>query len=141
MGGQLLLLVVGFALTGVLGTLLTSYFQTRTWNHQHEVEQRDEERQQALKTFGEVSARLDRRLYRMRRLYSTAKKKARGMVDQVDLAAAVAAYDDVLLEYNDNLNRSMALVETYFGSGQDKILRISTSSLLRSAAASIQWWP
>ena len=58
MGSQLLLLVVGFLLTGVLGTVLTSVFQTRTWNHQHEVEQRDEERQQALKTFEEVSARL-----------------------------------------------------------------------------------
>jgi lysozyme family protein len=116
MGSQLLLLVVGFLLTGVLGTVLTSVFQTRTWNHQHEVEQRDEERQQALKTFEEVSARLDKRLYRMRRLHSAARKKARETADEADLDAAIAAYDDILLEYNDNLNRSLALVETYFGS-------------------------
>ncbi len=117
MGSQLLLLVVGFLLTGVLGTVLTSVFQTRTWNHQHEVEQRDEERQQALKTFEEVSARLDKRLYRMRRLHSAARKKARGTVGEADINAAIAAYDDILLEYNDNLNRSLALVETYFGPG------------------------
>jgi peptidoglycan hydrolase-like protein with peptidoglycan-binding domain len=116
MGSKLLLLVVGFLLTGVLGTVLTSVFQTRTWNHQHEVEQRDEERQQALKTFEEVSARLDKRLYRMRRLHSAARKKARA-VDEADIDPAIAAYDDILLEYNDNLNRSLALVETYFGSG------------------------
>jgi len=117
MGTQLLLLVVGFLLTGVLGTVLASVFQTRTWNHQHEVEKRDEERQQALKTFEEASTRLDRRLYRMRRLHSAARKKARGTVEEADIDAAIAAYDDILLEYNDNLNRSLALVETYFGSG------------------------
>jgi hypothetical protein len=116
-GGQLLLLVVGFLLTGVLGTVLTSVFQTRTWNHQHQVGQRDEERQQALKTFEEVSARLDKRLYRMRRLHLAARKKARGTVEDAHIEVSITSYDNILLEYNDNLNRSLALVETYFGPG------------------------
>src|SRR6185437_4869421 len=76
MGQQLLLLVVGFVLTSVLGGLLGYLLQSRAWAHQHDVQRRDEERQQTLKTFEEISLLLDRRLYRMRRLYWAARRKA-----------------------------------------------------------------
>jgi peptidoglycan hydrolase-like protein with peptidoglycan-binding domain len=109
-------LVVGFLLTSVLGGLLGYLFQGRTWAHQHEVQQRDQERQQALKTFEEVSRLLDRRLYRMRRLYRAARIRALGTGDKGELALAQAGYHEVLFEWNDTLNRTLALVETYFGS-------------------------
>jgi len=123
---QLLLLVVGFALTSVAGGALGSWFQRRAWAHQHEIQLRDEERQReaqrqdeehqrALKTFEEVSQLLDRRLYRMRRLYWAARETAAGTGDLERLAAARADYRAVLAEWNDNLNRNLALVETYFG--------------------------
>ena len=116
MGGDLLLLFVGFLLTSVLGGLLGYLFQGRSWAHQHEVQRRDQERQQALRTFEEVSRLLDRRLYRMRRLYWAARSRALGTGDAADLAAAQAGYREVLFEWNDNLNRTLALVHTYFGS-------------------------
>jgi hypothetical protein len=123
---QLLLLVVGFALTSVAGGALGSWFQRRAWAHQHEIQLRDEERQReaqrrdeehqrALKTFEEVSQLLDRRLYRMRRLYWAAREMAAGTGDLERLAAARADYRAVLAEWNDNLNRNLALIETYFG--------------------------
>ena len=128
MGGQLLLLVVGFLLTGVLGAWLTHRFQSRAWDEQHKVEQRDqerqqalktfeEERQQALKTFEEVSTRLDKQLYLTRRLYGEARKKARGAGDETDIDTARVAYQEVLHEYNANWHRTLALVQTYFGLG------------------------
>ncbi len=116
MGRDLLPLVVGFLLTSVLGGLLGYLFQGRAWAHQHEVQQRDQERQQALRTFEEVSRLLDRRLYRMRRLYWTARGRALGTSDQAELESAQAGYREVLFEWNDNLNRTLALVHTYFGS-------------------------
>jgi peptidoglycan hydrolase-like protein with peptidoglycan-binding domain len=123
---QLLLLVVGFVLTSVAGGALGSWFQRRAWAHQHEIQLRDEERQReaqrrdeehqrALKTFEEVSQLLDRRLYRMRRLYWAAREMAAGSGDLEGLAAARADYRAVLAEWNDNLNRNLALIETYFG--------------------------
>ena len=115
MGQQLLLLVAGFALTSVLGGLLGYFLQNRVWAHQHDVQRRDEQRQQALKTFEEVSLRLDRRLYRMRRLYWAARRKAQGTGDEAGFTSARDDYREVLAEWNDNLNRTLALVETYFG--------------------------
>jgi hypothetical protein len=123
---QLLLLIVGFVLTSVAGGALGSWFQRRAWAHQHEIQLRDEERQRevqrrdeehlrALKTFEEVSQLLDRRLYRMRRLYWAAREVAAGTGDLERLAAARADYRAVLTEWNDNLNRNLALIETYFG--------------------------
>jgi hypothetical protein len=116
MGKDLVPLVVGFLLTSVLGGLLGYLFQQRAWSHQHQLQQRDQERQQAVRTFEEVSRLLDRRLYRMRRLYWAARRRALGTGDQAELASAQAGYHEVLFEWNDNLNRILALVHTYFGS-------------------------
>lgn len=116
MDRDLLPLVVGFLLTSVLGGLLGYLFQRRAWDNQHKVQQRDQDRQQALRTFEEVSRLLDKRLYRMRRMYWAARNRALGMGDEAELAFAQASYRDVLFEWNDNLNRTLALVHTYFGS-------------------------
>jgi Putative peptidoglycan binding domain len=109
------LLVVGFVLTTVLGGLLGFWFQSRAWSHQHEVQQRDQEYDQALRTFGDVSTLLDKRLYRMRRLYWAARRNAHARVDRGAVSAARDEYVEVLYTWNDNLNRNLALTQTYFG--------------------------
>ena len=120
---QLAMLAVGFLLTGVFGGALGYLFQRRAWAHQHEVERRDEQRRQAVKTFEEVSSLLDRRLYRMRRVYWAARNRREG--GELDrLSAALDDYRDVLLVWNDNLNRIRALVDTYFGGGVARQLQI-----------------
>jgi hypothetical protein len=111
MGDQVLLLVIGFGLTSVLGGALGWFFQTRSWSHQHRAQQRDEERVQALKVFEEVSSLLDRRLYRMQRVFWAAR--AGGDTGRLD--AARDDYRQVVAIWNDNLNRILALVHTYFG--------------------------
>ena len=65
MGDQVLLLVIGFALTSVLGGALGYFFQTRSWAHQHRAQRRDQQHEQAMKVFQEVSSALDKRLYRI----------------------------------------------------------------------------
>ena len=116
MGKDLLPLFVGFVLTSVLGGLLGYTFQNRAWKNQQKAQQREQDRQQALRTFEEVSQLLDKRLYRMRRLYWAARSRALGTGDKAELTSALANYREVLVEWNDNLNRTLALVHTYFGS-------------------------
>jgi hypothetical protein len=115
MGEQVVLLLIGFGLTSVLGGALGWFFQTRSWSHQHRAQQRDEERTQALKVFEEVSSLLDRRLYRMRRVLWAAARRARTGTDGGRLDEAREDYREVLATWNDNLNRILALVQTYFG--------------------------
>ena len=111
----LVLLVVGFALTTVAGGTLAFVFQKRSWDHQHRVERDDLVPEQAMKTFEEVSVLLDQRLYRMRQVNWAARSQARGGDDMPRLNAALDAYRTLLQQWNDNLNRILALIHTYFG--------------------------
>lgn len=115
MVGQLVLLGVGFLLTSVAGGLLGSYFQRRTWAHQHEVERSEQDRQQAVKVFEEISSLLDQRLYRMRLVFWAARDRARDTGRDQDLERAREGYSASLRAWNDNLNRCLALVTVFFG--------------------------
>ena len=115
MGDQVLLLVIGFALTSVLGGALGFFFQTRSSTLQRDAQRRDELHEQALKVFEEVSSALDRRLYRMRLVFWAAKRCAPAGADLSDLRTALDDYRKTIAAWNDNLNRTLALVQTYFG--------------------------
>ena len=115
MGDQVLLLVIGFALTSVLGGALGYFFQTRSWAHQHRAQRRDQQHEQAMKVFEEVSSALDKRLYRMRLVFWAAKRCARAGADLSHLRNALNDYRKTLAAWNDNLNRTLALVQTFFG--------------------------
>jgi hypothetical protein len=122
---QLTLLVIGFILTSVLGGLLGFIFQRRAWEHQHEVEQRDEqraaarqlredERAAATNVFEETSSLMDKRQYRMLQV-DWKLRPSRGDPERATLDAAMSDYRDVLSDWNSNLNRHLALVQRYFG--------------------------
>jgi murein L,D-transpeptidase YcbB/YkuD len=65
----LFLVLITFALTTVGGGGLTYAFQRSAWRHQYRVQREDARREQAMRTFEEVSRLLDQRLYRMRQVY------------------------------------------------------------------------
>ena len=111
MGDQVVLLVLGFVLTTVLGGLLGYVFQRRAWSHQFDVQRRSDEREAAASALDELSSLLDRRRYRMLLTYWRLD-----WPEQQDLEEAVLAYRAVLEEWNDGLNRRLALVATHFGS-------------------------
>ena len=120
---QLVVLSAGFLLTTVLGGGLGYLFQRRSWAHQHETVRAEQERQQAMKVFEEVSSLLDKRLYRMRRLYWAAKRAAHDY-EGAALAGPLHDYDETLELWNDNLNRNLALVHAYFGPGARRRLEV-----------------
>jgi peptidoglycan hydrolase-like protein with peptidoglycan-binding domain len=106
MRNQILLLALGFVLTSVGGGALGYYFQRRTWK----ANLRESERQAAAMVFDEISRAMDRRLYRMRRFYWALKR-----ADEDRVAEAIDGYRSVLVEWNDSLNRNLALANRYFG--------------------------
>jgi len=140
---QVVLLVLGFVLTTVVGGVLAYGFQARAWKHQHDTARRDNEREQALKTFEEVSTRMDTRLFRMRRLYWACFQKAFGTQDEEDWNRARADYSAAVFEWNDNLNRTLALAQTYFGGALRQELEDGIyeefAALGRAMTAIVRW--
>jgi Putative peptidoglycan binding domain len=106
MADQVLLLVLGFVLTTVVGGVLGYYFQRRTWDSNR----RESERSAAAAVFDDISRRMDERLYRMRLVYWSLKA---GEDDRIE--AGMGEYRATLATWNDNLNRNLALAQRYFG--------------------------
>ena len=104
------LLVAGFILTTVLGGLLGYVFQRRAWSHQFNVQRRSAEREAAFAALNELSSLLDKRRYRMLLVYWRLD-----WAEEPEFEEAVTAYRVVLEEWNDGLNRRLALVATHFG--------------------------
>jgi hypothetical protein len=107
--------VVGFVLTTVVGGFLGSVFQRRSWNHQHSVQVMEQERERATQVFEELSRLMDKRLYRLRLLYWSlpAEPVAGGRTALSE--SRMDDYRQVLCEWNDGINRYLALLQRYFG--------------------------
>jgi hypothetical protein len=108
---QLLLLVVGFLLTTVVGGLLGYFFQKRAWDHQHDVTVESSHREAAFAVFEELSTLMDKRLYRMRVFDSVL---ASVEASDAEIETAREGYRQIRYDWNDNLNRNLACVEAYF---------------------------
>ena len=106
-----LLLLCGFVLTTVAGGFLGYWLQGRTWRHQERIRAQQAQIEVARAFYEELSRLLDRRLHRMRQLDGVLDRP--GQADAVD--RSLARYRDVLDEWNDNLNRNLALAMSYFG--------------------------
>jgi hypothetical protein len=108
---EFLLLLGGFALTTVAGGLLGYWLQGRTWRHQERSRLQQAQIHAAKAFYEELSRLLDRRLHRMRQLDGRLDRPRQA--DEVD--RLLTRYHEVLDEWNDNLNRNLALSISYFG--------------------------
>ena len=130
-------ILLGFLLTTVLGGFLGVYLQQRSWAHRFKVERATAERDRAVQVFEETSRLLDRRLYRMRRLAWTLEREhdrplsAQGQKSLGD-------YDAVLFDWNDSINRNLALLERYFGTERRDDLDYKIGALMRSVGAALE---
>ena len=112
MAEQLIILTVGFILTSVIGGLLAYFFQNRSWKYQNTEKLAESERSTATVVYEDISKLLDKRLYRMRQLH--------WKLDDLNLEPEVLEkymndYRDILYEWNDRMNRNLALTQAYFG--------------------------
>jgi hypothetical protein len=113
---QFLAILIGFVLTTVVGGWWATRLQQRSWDHQNDVRLQEAELVRAAEVSRELSQLLDRRLYRMRRLFWAIQNYQLGQVTSDVLDARVADYSDVLYEWNDRLNVNLALIGSNFGS-------------------------
>src|SRR3954464_10411166 len=93
MANQVVLLVLGFVLTTVVGGVLGYYYQRRTWD----ANRREAERTAAANVFDDISRAMDERLYRMRLVYWGLKQGG----DQ-RIKDAMNEYRVALTKWNDN---------------------------------------
>jgi hypothetical protein len=149
---SLLPVITGFFLTTVLGGALGFFFQNRSWEHQHKIQQAEQERQnrgqlaeqareQALRVFDEVSRLMDKRLYRLRLVYWSLQAEA-GQAEHSPLAMArFEDYRKVLYEWNDSINRNLALLQHYFEPGMRHRLDNEVGGTFVELGRVIeQWW-
>jgi hypothetical protein len=115
MVGQALPILLGFLLTTVIGGLFASFLQQRSWRHQNESRLREQDIDRASGVCQSLSALVDKRLYRMRRLLWATVAHSKGQLARDVLDARLGDYDEVLLEWNDELNARLAIVGAYFG--------------------------
>lgn len=109
---QIIILIMTFFFTSVLGGILATFFQNRTWKHQNRVKLSETERSSATEVFKSISSLMDKRLYRMRQLNWKIRDDSSSMEL---LEQAINNYREVLFEWNDSLNRNLALTQCYFG--------------------------
>lgn len=112
MGSDLVILIVGFALTTVVGGFLGFFFQKRNADLQTMQRLAEAERVAALNLFEELSTMMDRRIYRMRQLCWQLQANH---PDSARIEAAMDDYRESVRDWNDRLNRNLAVAEIYFG--------------------------
>lgn len=108
-------IVLGFVLTTVIGGAFASYLQQRSWHHQNRARLVEEERQKASDVCTALSELIDKRCYRMRRLLWAIDGHAQGRVSEQELRERLRDYQQLLFEWNDQLNTRLAIVGAYFG--------------------------
>ncbi len=116
---DLAILLLGFVFTTLVGGYLTYAWQTRAAEYQRAAEYRRVEQQAATRVFEDLSRLMDRRLYRMRRLHTGIADVNR---DPKTLRPRWDSYREALFEWNENLNRNLALTQRYFGGEARDIL-------------------
>lgn len=137
---QIILLAIGFLLTTAVGGLLGTFFQRRTWDHQHRVTFEEQERERAVKVFEEISRLLDKRLYRMRLAYWALEREQGGNPSEF-AKEQWQRYRDVLLEWNDGINRNLALLQQYFGTDvRDRFDYIIGDEIVKIGAELLSLW-
>jgi hypothetical protein len=115
LANEIIPLIVGFLLTTVLGGLLGTWLQQRSWKHQYDAKLQEDELRRADDVCHQVSKLLDKRLYRMRRFYDALASDPELPERNHRIQAALKEYNAVLYEWNDALNLHLALMGAYFG--------------------------
>ncbi|TDO45091.1 hypothetical protein EV643_114236 [Kribbella sp. VKM Ac-2527] len=108
-------IVVGFALTTVVGGWWAARLQERSWARQNDVQLRQAEQERAGAACQDLMSLLDRRLYRMQRLLWAAATDRGASLDLDEIERRRKEYVEVLFAWNDRLNTNLSLIGSHFG--------------------------
>ena len=114
---QIILILIGFFLTTVCGSIIGYILQDRAWDKQNRSNILMFERELAEKAFSDISSLIDERMYVMRRVYWAYKlEKEKSKKDE-----RWEEYENILLKWNRNLNKNFSLLQIYFGKSFRKV--------------------
>lgn len=108
---EVTLLFLGFLLTTLVGGSLTYWYQKLAWDRDDLSKKKQEELSRAGAVFDDVSRLLDKRLYRLRKLEWAIEEGS----SPSELISLRKQYQAVVSDWNENLNRNLALTDRYFG--------------------------
>lgn len=109
---EVVLLVLGFILTTIVGGFLADRVQRRAWFQQHQIQTCEVEQDARTKGFAQLSDRMDTRLLRMRKL-AWALEHAKTLKDvEKERNLNREARDD----WSSRVNSTLAFTQVYFGS-------------------------
>lgn len=132
---EFLLVLSGFVFTGLIGAGLSASIQHRSWKLQQRALRKHAEVESASKLFEELSALMDKRLYRMRQvIYGIRKIPTNREIAQ----ARMDEYRNVLFEWNDKINRNLAMTRRYFGNDMRNRLEREIFFLFRKLGSEIE---
>src|SRR4051812_2905297 len=98
---EIIAIVLGFVLTTIAGGWWAARLQERSWVRQNHVRMQDEERQRAAAACQAITSLLDKRLYRMQRLFWAARSHAQGCGKTEDVDLRRQEYIEVLILWNE----------------------------------------
>ncbi len=128
---DVVLLLLGFLLTSVIGGFLSFWYQARAWEREDSAKRHQEQLTRASAVYEEVSRLMDKRLFRLRTLEGALEQGA----TNEEIAAARQAYRSVVTEWNESLNRNLVLTEMYFGSDARREFEVNITGGFRSLQA------
>jgi hypothetical protein len=129
---DVVLLLLGFVLTTLVGGVLSRNWQRTDAEIQRAGVDRRLEREAATSVFEELSRMMDKRLYRMRRVQEASPGS------NPESARRWQAYQESLFEWNENLNRNLALTQRYFGDRARYILESDIQGGFRHLGALLE---
>ena len=135
---SLIPLTVGFLLTTIIGGAFGSWLQRRSWTHQRTVVLADKELRASAKVSQQLSGLMDKRLYRMLRLYYALRSADDSESAREIVQARLQDYNGVLYEWNDRLNMNLALVGTYFGRSAQDWFQVEIYERCQTAGAELE---
>jgi len=131
-------ILLGFFLTTIVGGLFASVLQQRSWRNQNEVRLQEQARDQASEVCRSLSALVDKRWYRMQRLLWATVAHSKGQLSRELLDARLLDYDQVLFEWNDELNARLAIVGAYFGGDLRDFLEYTVYKTFKEAGQDLE---
>lgn len=94
---------------GAMGSVIGVYLQDRSWEKQYKLSLIENDRKMAEEIFSEISRLMDSRVYKTRLLLNA-------KYNEKNYPLTLQKYSNHLVEWNENLNRNVALIKSYFGS-------------------------
>lgn len=116
---------------GAMGSVIGVYLQDRSWEKQYKLSLIESDRKMAEEIFSEISRLMDSRIYKTRLLLNSKYNKGNYLLN-------LQKYSAHLVEWNENLNRNVALIKYYFGTNASEFFYNNIHLALRKIGSKIQ---